>query len=49
MNKEKQFYESPNSEALVVRVEGVICNSPNDYMEGSAGDYSGDIYDNGSY
>ena len=32
MNKQKQTYLSPETETLVVRFEGVICNSP---------DYSG--------
>ena len=49
MNKEKLTYVSPETETLVVRFEGVICGSPNGYNEGSAGDYSGNIYDNGSY
>ena len=28
MNKEKQTYEAPEAETLVVRFEGVICGSP---------------------
>ncbi len=50
MNKEKQTYLSPETETLVIQTEGgAICGSPNGYNEGSAGDYSGNIYDNGSY
>ena len=29
MNKEKQTYLSPETEILVVRFEGVVCQSPN--------------------
>ena len=29
MTKEKQLYVSPETEALVIRFEGVICGSPN--------------------
>ncbi len=29
MIQTKQLYEAPEAEALVVRFEGVICNSPN--------------------
>ena len=49
MNKQKQIYLSPETETLVVRFEGVVCQSANGFREGSAGDYSGDIFDNGSY
>ena len=28
MNKEKQTYEAPEAETLVVRFEGVVCTSP---------------------
>lgn len=48
MNK-KEFYASPEAELFEVRFEGVVCQSPNGYKQGSAGDYSGDIYSNGSY
>jgi hypothetical protein len=37
MNKEKQTYLSPETEALVVRFEGVICGSPNYGVQGAAG------------
>ena len=37
MNKEKQEYLSPTTEALVVRFEGVICGSPNYGSSGGAG------------
>ena len=29
MTKEKQLYVSPETEALVIRFEGVVCSSPN--------------------
>ena len=49
MVQTKQLYEAPEAQALVVRFEGVVCSSPNAFLEGSAGDYSSNIYDTGSY
>ena len=37
MTKEKQLYVSPETEALVIRFEGVICGSPNYGQAGGAG------------
>ena len=37
MNKQKLTYLSPETETLVVRFEGVICNSPNYGDQGAAG------------
>ena len=37
MNKEKQTYEAPEAETLVVRFEGVVCTSPNYGVQGAAG------------
>jgi len=37
MNKEKLTYLSPETETLVVRFEGVICESPNYGGQGAAG------------
>jgi hypothetical protein len=39
MTKEKQLYVSPETEALVIQIEGVICgsndfNDPSDYSIG---------------
>ena len=45
MNKQKQTYLSPETETLVVRFEGVICNSPfnalngTSYLDGGDTDY----------
>ena len=39
MNKQKQTYLSPETETLVVRFEGVICESPN-YNSVGLRDYS---------
>ncbi len=49
MNKQKLMYEAPTAQTFVVRFEGMICQSPNGYQKGSAGDYTDDIFDNGSY
>ena len=46
----KQPYTAPEAETLVVRFEGVLCGSPNEYYSGGAGEYGvGDTNDNGSY
>ena len=37
MNKEKQTYEAPEAETLVVRFEGMVCTSPNYGVQGAAG------------
>ena len=49
MKKEKELYTSPEVNAFILQSEGVVCQSPNGYNQGSAGDYSGSIFDNGSY
>ena len=36
MNKQKQTYLSPETETLVVRFEGVICESPNGSFDENA-------------
>ena len=35
MTKEKQLYVSPETEALVIRFEGVICGSPLSQFNGN--------------
>ena len=43
-------YESPNSIILGMVNEAVICNSPNGYNDGGAGNYGDDdTNDNGDY
>ena len=42
MTKEKQLYVSPETEALVIRFEGVICYSKN-------GDSGTEYFGNGGY
>ena len=37
MTKEKQLYVSPETEALVIRFEGMVCTSPNYGVQGAAG------------
>ena len=45
----KLIYTAPAAETLVVGFEGMICGSPDEFVEGGAGDYSGNIFDNGSF
>jgi len=51
MNKEKLTYLSPETETLVVRFEESVLQggSPEQFREGGAGNYSGNVFDNGSY
>ena len=50
MYKEKlKDYESPTVDLLKIKFEGMICGSPNDYIEGGAGDYTDNIFDNGDF
>ena len=45
----KKFYEKPSAEVLVVRFEGVICESGG-YHQGGGGSYGDDdTNDNGDY
>jgi len=45
MNKQKQTYEAPAAETLVVRFEGVICTSP---AVGANGLQGGNVINGGS-
>ena len=36
MNKEKLLYEAPTALTFVVKIQGVICQSPNGYFDEQA-------------
>jgi len=51
MEKSKKNYLTPRTDVHGMDCEAFLCQSPNDFYEGGAGDYStGDlIFDNGAF
>lgn len=46
----KNLYEKPNTDVLVIRFEGNILSNPGGYQGGGGGNYGNDdTYDNGDY